>query len=144
MAQQNDSTPSPLLPSDPFDQQFARLMGLPNGAAVDPVAVATVDYYGKATNWIVQTIRGGEGDTVFLTCSDATRYLRVVIPSRVLATIDRQRDTIVSKVRRNHGKRLAERRPPTVFTPEMRAKALETRRRKAAERKARRARKAAR
>ena len=107
MAEKREQSP---LPTDRYDQQLARLTGLPNGAQVAPVVVQTVDFYGRSTDWIVQTVKTDEGDTIFLKSIDADQTVRLVIPARVLATIDRQRQTLTSKVRRRHGRRLADER----------------------------------
>ncbi len=100
-----------ILPTDQFDKLLSRLIGLPNGAHTQPTVVQAVDFYGNTTSYMVQTARTEEGPTVFLTQVNAT-----------------------TQIRRRHGKRLAEERGGTFggFTPEMRAKGLETRRRKAA------------
>ena len=128
---------SSVLPTDPFD---LRLSGLMNGNSVHtPVAaLQDIDPYGNSTSYQVQTVRTELGATVFVTQVAAKDFKRYVLPPKVLALIDRQRDATTAQIRRINGKRLAERRPPPTFTPEMRAKALATRRNKAAQRRRRR------
>jgi hypothetical protein len=140
----NDTYNSPL-PQDPQDRTLARLMGLPNGAHTQPSVAQAIDYYGNKTNYTVQTVRWDEGNTVFIDEMSASGHKRYMLPPKVLALIERQAAAVSNMVRRRHGKRLAEQRKAEgftpQFTPEMRAKALVTRRAKAAKRKARRARK---
>lgn len=136
-----DRDQSPILPSDQFDKLLSRLIGLPNGAHTQPSVVQDVDFYGNTTQFIVQTVKTEDGPTVFVTQVNAAGRDRFILPPSVLRLIDRQKDTTVTQVRRRHGKRLAEERAAagtqTTFTPEMRAKALATRKRKAAKRRAR-------
>lgn len=99
-----------VLPLDQFNQTLQRLLGLPNGAHVAPVVVQDIDFYGKETQFIVQTVKSDQGETVFLTVVNANGADRIVIPARVIQTIDRQRATVQTKVRRRHGRRLAEER----------------------------------
>ena len=98
------------MPTDPFDSALERLTGLPGGAHVQPVVVQTRDFYGHSTSWLVQVVKTDEGDNVFLQSVSASGQARIVIPARVLQTIDRQRATVSTKVRRRHGRRLAEER----------------------------------
>lgn len=127
------------LPTDPFDQLLSRLIGLPNGAHTAPTVVQATDFYGNTTSYMVQTVKTEEGPTVFVTQVNASGSARYILPPAVLRTIDRQQAATLTQIRRRHGKRLAEEhgRPGAGFTPEMRAKAIETRRIKAAERRER-------
>jgi hypothetical protein len=128
---------SKILPTDPFDIALHEKMGLTNGAHSHQHTVQTIDPYGNSTTHIVQTVKTEIGEWVFLQQADAQGLRRFILPPKVLALIDRQRDYTVTLVRRRHGRRLAEERG-NPFTPEMRAKARETRRRNAArKRKAR-------
>jgi hypothetical protein len=135
--QQGAPAPSRILPTDTFDALLARLVGLPNGGHTAPSVVQSTDFYGNTTSYMVQTVRTEEGATIFVTQVTASGSIRYVLPPAVLRLIDRQRDTTTTQIRRRHGKRLAEERGPVTFTPEQRAKALATRKRKAAERAAR-------
>lgn len=138
MAEQNQT-----LPTDHFDKALSRLTGLPDGAHTQPAVVQAMDFYGNVTSFMVQTVKWDEGNTVFITQVNAEGSARFMLPPKVMTTLLRQQDAVSTMVRRRHGKRLAERlqaegRVP-VFTPEMRAKGLETRKAKAAKRKARKA-----
>ena len=132
---------SPVLPTDPFDILLSKLIGLPNGAHVQPTVIQDIDHYGNVTSFMVQAVRSDVGPTVFVTQVNAAGSVRYILPPAVLRVIDRQRDAMTTLIRRRHGKRLAEERGTTgtnPFTPSMRAKALATRKRKAAQRRARR------
>jgi hypothetical protein len=107
---QSHTDRSPQLPADSFDQQLARLTGLPNGAHTAPTVVQDQDFYGNVTSWMIQTVKHDQGETVFLTSVNATGSARFVLPPRVLATIDRQRASTQTQVRRRHGRRIAEER----------------------------------
>src|SRR5262245_53336139 len=133
---------SEVLPSDPFEIILDKLMGLPNGAHTHAALMQAKDYYGNITQYIVQTVRWDEGDTAFITVITSKGRERFMLPPKVLGLIERQRLGVSNMVKRRHGKRLAEERKaagtlPT-FTPEMRAKALATRKAKAKARRARR------
>lgn len=135
-------TETTTLPTDQFDKLLSRLIGLPNGAHTQPSVVQALDFYGNVTSYMVQTVKTDEGPNVFVTQVNAAGSARFILPPSVIRLMDRQRDTTTTQIRRRHGKRLAEERGSsgTVFTPEMRAKGQETRRRKAAERAKRKAR----
>lgn len=96
--------------SDPFDKMLAGLIGLPNGAHTKPAVVQSIDFYGNATTYIVQTVRTDESVTAFVTQVSAQGSVRTILPSAVLAVLDRQRDSITKTLRRRHGKRIAEER----------------------------------
>lgn len=134
------SEQSAVLPTDQFDKMLSRLIGLPNGAHTQPTVVQAVDFYGNTTSYMVQTVKTEDGPTVFVTQVNAIGSARFILPPPVVRLMDRQRDTTTTQIRRRHGKRLAEERGPSAgFTPEMRAKALATRKRNAAARRARKA-----
>src|SRR3990167_6026792 len=126
MAEQNQA-----LPTDAFDKALSQLIGLPNGAHTQPAVVQAVDFYGNVTSFMVQTVKWDEGHTVFVTQVNADGSARYVLPPKVLTTLMRQQDAVSHMIRRRHGKRLAETRKAEgrqpVFTPEMRAKGLATR-----------------
>jgi len=96
--------------SDPFDRMLSGMIGLPNGAHTKPAVVQAIDFYGNATSYIIQTVRTDESVTAFVTQVSATGAVRTILPSAVLATIDRQRESITKKLRSRHGKRIAEER----------------------------------
>jgi len=96
--------------SDPFDRMLSSLLGLPNGAHTSPTVVQSIDFYGNVTSYMVQTVRTDEGVTSFVTQVNAQGSQRYILPHNVLATIDRQRDAILTQVRRRNGRRAAEQR----------------------------------
>jgi hypothetical protein len=134
---------SGLLPTDPFDQAMAALTGLPDGAHTAPHVVQATDFYGHTTQFILQTFRWAEGDTVSVTQVNAAGHARYILPPKVVAAIQRQRDAVATAVKRRHGRRLAEQRKASghapTFTAEARAKALASRKRNAAARRRRKA-----
>lgn len=132
---------SGLMPTDPFDVQLRGLSGHPNGASTQPSSIQSTDEYGHTTHFTVQTVKWAKGNTVFITQVSSRGSARIILPPEVTRTVARQAESVITMVRRNHGKRLAdeakaEGRTPT-FTPEMRAKALKTRTANAAKRRAR-------
>lgn len=111
MDKRQPDPPSGFLPTDAYDQQLQQLTGLPGGAHCNPVVVQTSDFYGNTTQNMVQTVRTPEeGDYVFITAVNARGVVRFVLPPRVLATVDRQRETNSTKVRRRNGRRIAQER----------------------------------
>lgn len=96
--------------ADPFDKMLSSMIGLPNGAHTKPAVVQAVDFYGNATSYIVQTVRTDERVTAFVTQVSAQGATRSILPSSVLAVIDRQRESITKKLRRRNGQRIAEER----------------------------------
>jgi hypothetical protein len=138
---------SAVLPTDPFEIALDKLIGQPNGAHTSAAVTQAKDFYGNVTTFIVQTVKWSEGNSVFVTMVNAVGSVRFVLPPEVLAVIARQADSVTTQVRRRHGRRLAEEaradgRLVVGFTPAMRAKALATRKAKAAKKAARRQRKA--
>lgn len=105
------------LPSDQFDKLLSRLVGLPNGAHTQPAVVQAMDFYGNTTSYMIQTVRTDEGSTAFVTQVNAQGSARFILPPHVLATLDRQRDALTTKIRRRHGKRIAEERKAAGLKP---------------------------
>jgi hypothetical protein len=103
--------------SDPFDKMLSGMIGLPNGAHTKPAVVQAIDFYGNATTYIIQTVRTDESVTAFVTQVSAQGSVRTILPSAVLSVIDRQRDSITTKLRKRHGKRLAEERKAAGIQP---------------------------
>ena len=134
-----------VLPTDPFEKNLARLIGLPNGAHTQPTVVQSIDFYGNVSSFMVQTVKWDEGISVFITevRGSDQQPVRVVLPPKVVAAVLRQQDACTRMVRKRHGQRLAESQRAegrtATFTPEMRAKGLATRRKKAAAKAARKA-----
>jgi hypothetical protein len=115
--QQREHKVTAALTSDPFDKLLFRMIGLPNGAHTQPTVVQAIDFYGNTTSFMIQTVRTDEGVTAFLTVVNASGSQRFVVPQNVLAAIDRQRAAITTKLRRRHGKRLAEERAAAGIMP---------------------------
>lgn len=115
--EENDHKVTASLPSDPFDKLLSRLVGLPNGAHAQPTVVQAMDFYGNTTSFMIQTVRTDEGVTAFVTQVNAQGSVRTILPQNVLAVIDRQRAAITTKLRRRHGKRIAEERAAAGIKP---------------------------
>lgn len=105
------------LPDDDFDKVLSRVIGLPNGAHTNPAVVQAIDFYGHTTSFMIQTVRTDEGVTAFVTQVNAAGSVRYIMPANVLATIDRQRAALTLKIRRRHGKRIAEERKAAGLKP---------------------------
>lgn len=103
--------------SDPFDRMLSDLIGLPNGAHTLPSVTQSIDFYGNSTAYMIQTVRTEEGVTAFVTQVNAAGSVRYILPSKVLAAIDRQRDALTTKLRRRHGRRIAEERKARGLKP---------------------------
>lgn len=104
-------------PTDSFDKLLSSLIGLPNGAHTKPTVVQVIDFYGHTTSYMIQTVRTDEGITSFVTQVNAQGSVRSILPHQVLSVIDRQRSSITTKLRRRHGKRLAEERAADGIKP---------------------------
>ena len=102
---------------DPFDKLLSSLIGLPNGAHTKLAAVQHIDFYGNVTTFNIQSVKTDEGVTTFVTQADANGSVRYILPTRVLAAIDRQRTSLTKQVRSRHGKRLAEERAAAGIQP---------------------------
>lgn len=105
------------LTTDPFDRMLSSMTGLPNGAHTKPAVVQAIDFYGNAMSYIIQTVRTDETVTAFVTQVSAAGSVRSILPQSVIAVIDRQRASITTKLRRRHGKRLAEKREAAGIAP---------------------------
>jgi hypothetical protein len=103
--------------TDPFDRLLSSLIGLPNGAHTKPAVVQSIDFYGNASTFIVQTVRTDETVTAFVTQVSADGAQRTILPGAVLAVLDRQRESITTKLRRRNGKRIAEERRLAKVSP---------------------------
>lgn len=105
------------LPSDEFDRLLSRQIGLPNGAHTQPAVVQAIDFYGHTTAFMIQTVKTDEGVTAFVTQVNAHGSVRYTLPAHVLTVIDRQRAALTTKIRRRHGKRIAEERKAAGIQP---------------------------
>jgi len=103
--------------TDPFDKLLSSMIGLPNGAHTQPTVIQAIDFYGNTTSYMIQTVRTDEGVTAFVTLVNAQGSVRTILPQSVLLAIDRQRAAITTKLRRRHGKRLAEERAAAGIAP---------------------------
>lgn len=108
---------SEYLPTDPFDKLLSSMIGLPNGAHTAPTVIQHIDFYGHTTSYMIQTVRTDEGVTAFVTQVDAQGSKRYILPMSVLAVINRQRDSITTKLRRRNGRRIAEERAAAGIKP---------------------------
>lgn len=103
---------------DPFDRMLDSLTGLPNGASTKVSAIQYSDFYGNTTMYNIQSVKTEEGVTTFVTHMDAAKGLvRFILPTKVLAAIDRQRASLTKQVRSRHGKRIAEERAAQGLKP---------------------------
>jgi hypothetical protein len=102
---------------DPFDRLLDSLTGLPGGASTKLAAVQFRDFYGTSTVYNIQSVKTDEGVTTFVTQSDSTGSKRYILPTKVLAAIDRQRASLTKQVRSRHGKRIAEERAAAGIKP---------------------------
>lgn len=103
--------------TDPFDRLLSDMIGLPNGAHTQPTVIQAIDFYGNTTAYMIQTVRTEEGVTSFVTQVNAQGSVRYILPEKVLASIDRQRAAITTKIRRRHGRRIAEERKAKGLKP---------------------------
>lgn len=117
MIDQSDHKVTAARPTDPFDKLLSSMIGLPNGAHTQPTVVQAIDFYGHTTSFMIQTVRTDEGVTSFVTQVNAQGSVRYILPSTVLAVIDRQRAAITTKLRRRHGRRIAEERKAAGIKP---------------------------
>lgn len=107
----HDHEPTKFLPTDPFDKLRSSMIGIPGGAHTKLTTVQHIDFYGHGTDYMIQTVRGpDEGVIAFVTQVDAEGAKRYILPQSVLDAINRQRESITTKLRRRHGKRIAEER----------------------------------
>lgn len=116
-ADRDDHKVSAALTSDPFDRMLSSMIGLPNGAHTKPAVVQAIDFYGNATSYMIQTVRTDENVTAFVTQVSAQGSTRSILPSAVLAVIDRQRAAITKKIKRRNGRRMAEERMAAGIKP---------------------------
>lgn len=103
--------------TDPFDRLLSDMIGLPNGAHTQPSVTQAIDFYGNTTAYMIQTVRTEEGVTAFVTQVNASGSVRYILPEKVLGAIDRQRASITTKLRRRHGRRIAEERKAAGIKP---------------------------
>jgi|SRR5215831_3452054 len=117
--------------------RFDRLLATAN-MLTEPQIVrdtANILNVGGTAVYIVQVVRESGADTILLQTElphpSGGEYLaRIVIPARIVQTIDRQRATLIARVRRNAAQRVVEdrlARGESLGNPEALAKAREAR-----------------
>ena len=102
---------------DKFDRLLDSLIGLPGGAHTKLAAVQFRDFYGNVTTFNIQSVKTDEGVTTFVAQMDSTGAVRYILPTKVLAAIDRQRTSLTKQVRSRNGKRNAEERAAAGLKP---------------------------
>lgn len=109
--------------SDPrrnrFDRAIGALVGIPDVVHSSPTTVRDVTpMVGDAATFIVQTYRHKEqGETLFIECVDDVGAIRLVIPPKVTAIINRQHDAISKRVRRSAARASAQDRKARGILP---------------------------
>src|SRR5262245_3322253 len=94
------------LPRDQFTVRLRELSDNP-GAVRSSSRVDIADFYGNAETWTIDTFRESTGDeTAFVQRMSLTEPLRLMVPSKVMAALTRQRGSI-SKTTRKRGARQA-------------------------------------
>lgn len=106
-----------------FDRALGSLLA-GNNQHTKPTTIEHVEKMtGESETFIVQTIRPeGGGDHVALKFVDRDGVVRMILPSRVVETIVRQRDSLTTKVRSVQGKARAK---ELLSDPEKRAAMVE-------------------
>jgi len=134
------------VPSGNMPDEFDRMLGVLDGVSTATqgatVPVVPTLGIGGTRKFIIQTIRHEGKDHLFIEMIGRERSFREYLPPAVTDVIARQHSALSTRNRRAGARRAAAtRRAQGIvpeFTPEMRAKALKTRRAKAAKRRARR------
>lgn len=102
---------------DAFDKLLSNMIGLPGGAHTKLAAVQHIDFYGNVTTFNIQSVKTEEGVTTFVMQADANGSVRYILPTKVLAAIDRQRASVIKQVRSRNGRRIAEERKAAGIAP---------------------------
>lgn len=90
---------------DTFDKMYGTLDGLPNVIKSRPSTVTSVmPLIGKSQTFVVQTLKTEDGNFLFVQLVDAEGRARIVIPPKVAAAIYRQRESLVTRVRKQAGR----------------------------------------
>lgn len=90
-----------------FDRQLGLLHGLPDVVTSRPTTVRVTSLVSTDT-YILQTVRQRDvGDTVFLECVGDGSVTRIVIPPKVIAVLDRQRNGLTDQNRKKSAKAVA-------------------------------------
>jgi len=97
----NDETrhaPSGLLPTDEFTIRLRELMDNP-GAVRTSSRVDLQDFYGRHETWTIDTFRTETEKTAFVQRMGSQAPLRLLLPPKVMAALDRQRGTLTGHMR---------------------------------------------
>jgi hypothetical protein len=96
-----------------FDRKLGALFGLPDVLSTSPATIQNATpMVGDAQSFIIQTYRqndsnGKAGYTTFIQAVDAAGAIRLVLPPSVTACIARQRDALLTKMRKRNSKAAA-------------------------------------
>lgn len=98
--------------TDPFDRVLGDLTGLPGHLYSRPATVATtIPILGSAQTYVIRTIRTPENRYIgFIELIEANRSMRLVIPTKAMAALYRQRDALATRRNRQVGREKWERR----------------------------------
>jgi len=98
--------------TDPFDRVLGDLTGLPGHLYSRPATVATtIPILGNAQTYVIRTIRTPENRYIgFVEMIEAKGMIRLVIPSKAMAALYRQRDALATRRNREVGREKWERR----------------------------------
>jgi hypothetical protein len=113
------------LPTDQFSRRLRELTSNP-GAVRASSTISTVDFYGNAESWIVDTFRVDGDDETLLQRINAAGSVRLVIPPAVMNAIVRGRERATTKIRKRAAHTAIEtrrRRGDQLGNPEALAKA---------------------
>lgn len=104
---------------DLYDRQIGSLVGIPDVLFTKKSVVQDVTpIVGDEQLFTVQTYRQPEiGDLIFVTCSNKSGTIRLVLPSKVAKTIARQREALTARGRSKKAKAAAEDRKSRGILP---------------------------
>lgn len=88
-----------MIPSDLFSRRRRELIDNP-GALRSASTVNLQDFYGNTETWIVETFRTDGVCEALVQRNSVEGALRLVLPPKVMAALDRQRGQIVTGARR--------------------------------------------
>lgn len=95
------------IPTDAFSRRLRELTDNP-GALRAESTIHVADFFGNVETWHVITIKHGETEEAFLQRSAADGSLRLYLPAKVVAAMNRQRDLNVTKARRRGARKALE------------------------------------
>lgn len=105
--------------ADAYDRAYGALDGLPGGITSGRATVQqTTPLVGNVETWVTQAIRVPEvGETWFVQVLSSERSLRLVIPPRVVAALQRQHDGMAQRLRSRTARKAAATRAAGGFVP---------------------------